>query len=102
MTKAQENSIGRVRRLVERDLLDGHEVKRWEIEDCTYFVSLLVETGLKGDEGTYAEIFARNTAHLFIGKRGGVTFPVWNAKTQHQVRRAFHWYSILEAVVAQR
>jgi hypothetical protein len=101
MTKAQEKTICRLRTLVERELDARSEIKAWEVEDYATFVSVYVVTGMKNDEGTLAQVFARDRAHLFIGKRGGTTFPVWNGKARKQTVRAFHWYSILEAVVAQ-
>ena len=37
------------------------------------YVTLYVEAGLPGDENTLAALFARNTAHVQVGPRGGVT-----------------------------
>lgn len=102
MTKAQENAINQIKKLVAKQCGEQYEIKTWEVEDCGNFVSLFVKYGMIGDEGTAAEIFARDAAHLFIGKRGGIRFPVWNQKTKTQTCRTFHGYSILEAVVRQR
>lgn len=102
MTKAQENAISKIRRLVESELLsDNYEIKEWKVEDCKYFISVVVEYGLKNDEGTMASILARDRAHLFIGKHGGVTYPVTN-KDGRTVQRRFKGYSILQAVCDQR
>lgn len=101
MTKVQEKAIEDVRNLVNRELYsDKYEIKRWEVNDGEYFVSLFVEYGLKEDEGTYAEIFARDNAHLFIGKKGGITYPVH--KNGKYIKRRFKGYSILQAVCDQR
>lgn len=99
MTKAQEKAIERIRTLVEAECGDRYEIKEWNIAEFPYFVSLVSETGLIGDEGTMASIFARDRAHLFIGKRGGITYPV--IRNGKQTNRRFKGYSILQAVVDQ-
>ena len=102
MTKSQEKAIERIKRLVEKDFYsDNYEIKEWEIHENEYFVSLYVEYGLKNDEGTLASIIARDKAHLFIGKRGGITYPVTTKDKKHITRR-FEGYSILQAVCDQR
>ena len=103
MTKAQENAIERIKRLALNEhgkYADEYEIKEWEVDENEYFVSLVVETGLKGDEGTMAAIFGRDRAHLFIGKKGGITYPV-SKNGKHYTKR-FKGYSILQAVVDQR
>ena len=101
MTKAQEQAIKKIRKLAEDHLYsDSYEIKEWDIKENEYFVSVVVETGMKNDEGTLASILCRDRAHLFIGKRGGITYPV--TKNGKQVRRRFKGYSILQAVVDQR
>lgn len=101
MTKAQEMAIEQVRRMTEKNLASFQEIKRFEFEECGYFVSLYVVIGAKGDEGTIAEVFARDKAQLFIGKRGGVTYPVFGKRGGFRCKR-FHGYSILEASIEQR
>lgn len=102
MTQLQEKAIDRIRNLVESDMyIDNQEIKIWEVTDCDYFVSLTVEYGYKNDEGTLASLIARTRAQLFIGKRGGVTYPVINKKGQF-VRRQFGGYSILQAALDQK
>lgn len=106
MTKAQERAIERIKQLVNRDwpAEKGYEVKEFTISENEYFVSVVIETGLKDDEGTYAAVFARDRAQLFVGKKGGVTYPVSkklkNGKYKHYEKR-FEGYSILQAVVDQ-
>lgn len=100
MTQAQERSIKRIRRLVDADCKTLHEeVKKFEVEDYERFVSVYVVMGFENDEGTVAYL-ARDYAHLFIGKRGGVRFPVRGRNGQYCV--PFKWYSILQAVCRQR
>lgn len=57
-----------------------YEYKRFEVTEhpeC-HCVSLVTVVGLKGDEGTMAQIFARTHRHIWIGKRGGL--KLLNAK----------------------
>jgi hypothetical protein len=55
---------------------DIHEIKRLSITrfDGRPSVTLYVETGRIGDEGTLASIIARDTTHVAIGPRGGVKY----------------------------
>lgn len=106
MTAAQERALKRIQKLVENEFYsDDYEIKEWDVKENEYFVSLVVEYGMKNDEGTYAEIFARNRAHLYIGKKGGVSYPVnkilKNGNHKNYTKR-FKGYSILQAVVDQR
>lgn len=101
MTKLQKKALERIKQLVEQDFYsDEYEIKLWEVKECEYFVSLVVEYGLKGDEGTMAKVFGRDRAHLFIGKRGGITYPV--TKNDKVYTKRFEGYSILQAVCDQR
>ena len=99
MTKSQERAVQAVRQLVERELTDKQEIKIWKVTECEYFVSLVVEYGYIGDEGTLSAIFCRSHAHLFIGKRGCITYPIY--KNGKQITRKFRGYSILQAVCDQ-
>ena len=101
MTNSQKLAMERIKKLT-NDLLynDNHEIKKFEVTDCDYIMSVIVETGLKNDEGTLAAIVGRDRAHLFIGKRGAITYPVH--KNGKFIRRKFHSYSMLEAVCDQR
>ena len=100
MTQAQEKAVNRLRRLVDRDSKDlREEVKKFEVEDYDSFVSVYVVMGYENDEGTIA-FLARDYAHLFIGKRGGVRFPIRGKNGQNCL--PFKWYSILQAVCKQR
>lgn len=102
MTKSQEKAIAKIRSLVERELYsDQYEIKRFDITDNKYFISLYVQYGLIGDEGTLAEALGRDSAHLFIGKRGGITYPM-SKKNGKFYTKKFEGYSILQAVCDQR
>ena len=108
MTKSQERALNKIKRLAEKWANEGFEdgeLKKWDVEENEYFVSVIVEIGGKNDEGTQAEVFARDRAQLFIGKCGGVTYPVYkrlkNGTYKHYTK-TFKGYSILQAVVDQR
>ena len=108
MNKAQSKAIEKIRKLAETihgHLADKYEIKKWQLEEFETFVSVIVVVGMKGDEGTMAEIFCRERAHLFIGKRGGITYPVSkeqrNGEWKHYEKR-FEGYSLLQAVCDQK
>lgn len=82
MTKAQQNKIDMIRKQAENlhgDFSKNYEIKQWEVEEYDTFVSLVVEVGIIGDENTYASIYARDRLHVFIGKKGGVTIPIYKS-----------------------
>lgn len=100
MTKAQEAVIKTVEsymlhRMCRRNEDDRYEVKRKEVDEVTEnIVSLFIQTGLKGDEGTMASILCRDTVHLFIGKKGGVSCYVTarsGPRKGHQVEYVDGW-----------
>ena len=101
MTKSQEGAIAKIKRLAEENLYsEKYEIKEWEVVEYDSFISVVVETGLKGDEGTWASIIARDRAHLFVGTHGGITYPV--SKNGKHYKNVFKGYSILQAVCDQR
>lgn len=103
MTNAQRLAIERIRKMVERSLYgDRYEIKKFEIRETEYFISVFTETGLKGDEGTYAGIICRDRAHFFVGPKGGITYPVTSKRTGKQIRKTFGKFDgFLTVVVAQ-
>lgn len=108
MTKSQKRALNNIKRLAEKWESEGFkdgELKEWDVDENEYFVSVVVEIGGKNDEGTLAEVFCRDRAHLFIGKCGGVRYPVSkqlkNGDWKHY-EKTFKGYSILQAVVDQR
>ena len=80
MTNSQRNKINMIRSQavnLHGDFSKNYEIKQWEVEEYETFVSLVVEVGMIGDENTYASIYCRDRLHVFIGKRGGVTKPIY-------------------------
>lgn len=100
MTQAQERAVRKIRKLTDGIMFgDEWEIKEWTVHENEYFVSVIVETGMKNDEGTLASVFCRERAQLFIGKRGGIRYPVYKKK---YVERRFNGYSLLKVVIDQR
>jgi hypothetical protein len=62
-------------RVITKTVGDRKEIKKLEISRYSNnnYVTLYVEAGLPNDEGTLASIFARDTAHVQVGPRGGIT-----------------------------
>lgn len=104
MTAAQEKAIARIRRKAESGLFHGgpekYEFKKWEVEDCGSFISVVLEVGMKEDEGTMAELLCRDRAHLFIGRGGGITYPMYTKRSGSFTRR-WNGVSILTPVIDQ-
>lgn len=103
MTKHQERAIERLRREVKEDLFfskeEGkYEIKEFEVHENEYFVSVVFEVGLSNDEHTLASIFCRDHGQVFIGKRGGIRYPV-SKNGKHFTRR---FRSVLSVVIDQR
>ena len=73
MTKYQERRIAQIEEIMMN--LVGHpetkEIKEKSIEDLGHCISMVIEVGAIGDEGTMAAIFCRQRAHVFIGPKGG-------------------------------
>lgn len=106
MTKQQEAALKKIRRLVENyhspSVRDKYEVKQYDVNENEYSIDVYIVIGMKNDEGTMAEIICRDHAHLFIGPRGGITYPV--SKNGHHYKKRFRGYdySLLETVIDQR
>ena len=80
MTKSQKDKIDMIRKQavnLHGDFSKNYEIKQWVVEEYETFVSLVVEVGMIGDENTYASIYCRDRLHVFIGKKGGVTKPIY-------------------------
>lgn len=81
MTKTQERKIELLKKRAAQELFmgDDDEFKKFEVTELNYGgVSVIIETGTKGDEGTLAQVFCRYRVHVFVGKRGGLTY--YNAR----------------------
>lgn len=103
MTRAQEIALRKIRKLTDSIMFgDKWEIKEWKVTENEYFVAVIVETGMKGDEGTLASLLCRERAQLFIGKRGGIRYPVYNTKSSKYVEWRFNGYSLLSVVIDQR
>lgn len=75
MNKAQRASIIRIIRFYrERNRYNGVTSVRVETKDFDYFISLTVTTR-RSDCETFSHraIVCEQSAHIFIGKRGGIT-----------------------------
>lgn len=72
LTAAQRKAAERV---ISKTTGERKEIKKLEITrfDNRSYVTLYVEAGLPNDEGTMASIFARDTALVQVGPRGGIT-----------------------------
>jgi hypothetical protein len=49
------------------------EIKDLRLRDGGKFLSLAIEVGQKGDEGTMAAMLCRTRVQVFIGRHGGLT-----------------------------
>ena len=90
MTKSQKDKIDMIRQQavnLHGDFSKNYEIKQWVIEEYDTFVSLVVEVGMIGDENTYASIYGRDRLHVFIGKKGGATIPLY--KTNKTIYKPF-------------
>lgn len=91
MTTKQKRAIDYIRRKAEDTLFygspDKYEFKKWEVDDCGSFISLVLEVGMKEDEGTLAAIFCRDRAQLFIRRGGAVEYPVYTKRNGSFTRR---------------
>ena len=78
-----------------------YEIKRYEVKDYKYFISVSLEVGLVGDEGTMASIFCRDRVHLFVGTRGGIKYS-YRGRNGKQVTKPLADNSLLAVKIAQR
>ena len=86
MTKQQERKIELIRNYMKNyhgKYSDNYELKEDEVQDIGAggIISVVLEVGLKEDEGTMAAILCRDRIHVFVGPRGGVTCHSKNRKT---------------------
>ena len=107
MTKQQEVAINNLKQSIINGLFlnkDKYEFKEFEIIEYDHFISLYFVVGMKNDEGTYASIVCRDRGQLFIGKRGGITYPVTkklkNGTYKHYYKSYKH--NIHSVIVDQR
>lgn len=93
MTKRQEVTIKAIERRVEEFDFYGHpenyEIKEWKVTEECGIVSLVLETGMKNDEGTLACLLCRKRRHALISPKGSITIYTWNAKLQRVIRHKY-------------
>lgn len=103
-TKSQESALCKVLKMAEAfDLSHGegeYEIKRYIVKDHGFFISVSLEVGMVGDEGTMAQLVCRDRVLLFIGKHGAITYPI-TGRDGHQRTKAVKG-SLLGACIAQR
>lgn len=98
MTQNQERAIEKIRREAE-NTFNYTEIKDFIVSENEYFVSVVVTIGAI-NENALDRIFFRDKAHFFVGKRGGVTYPMYHKDKSQYCKR---WDgSFLSAVVNQR
>lgn len=76
MNQTQERKLEMVRNQFKSLWLlsDSYEVKKEEITESDFgTIYFFIESGMKNDEGTFASIFCRDSIHISIGVRGGLT-----------------------------
>jgi len=101
MTKAQEKMVNKIKVMMEQEFFydkEKYEIKRFDVTETEYFVSVCGEVGLKGDEGTLAQVFGRERFQLFIGKNGGITYYNRKGTNKHLKR----YEGLLTISLAQR
>ena len=99
MNKAQERALNRIERDVKSTYgMINNEIKEWKVTENEYFACLVAEMGHVGDEGTLGEVFGRDRVQLFIGKRGGIKYPIFK-NDEYRERR---YTTMLGAVIDQR
>ena len=102
MTKAQEKKVEFIKTEIEdmrQSLHRNGEIKKFEvIDESSYgYISVLAEIGGIDDDGTLAEIYARDRIHVFIGVKGGISYYDNKCK-KHSLGRK----SLLSVSLSQR
>lgn len=69
---------------------DSYEIKRFDVDDNGFSVSVFIEAGMKNDEGTWGSILTRDRAMFFIGKKGRLRHI--DGKTNN-LKQTKTWYS---------
>ena len=94
MTAKQDRRIKQIRREAETlHSTPGYEIKQWDVKDNEWgTVTVYVEIGLVGDEGTAAEYLCRDRVQLFIGPRGAVKFPVYKRRKDGSFHNYYKQY----------
>lgn len=96
MNEAQKKAVEILRTLAEEQCPDGFAIERFHTDhvksEWCDFISVSV---------WFKKWFTLETAHFFIGPRGGITYPMHRRKDGSQYERRFNGY-IMETVRDQR
>ena len=87
MNTTQTNAIESIKKAMLEGVYLGTsqvELKKCEIRESSEFVSLVIEVGHVGDEGSMAEVLCRDCRQFFIGKRGGVSLASLSVGSRHK------------------
>lgn len=79
MTSAQEWQVNRIKALLDKEIGDFEEVKRFDIDDRGSYLYIDAEWGFKNDDGKLL-IMCRDKMSLRIGKRGSVKYMITNVR----------------------
>lgn len=83
MTNSQIKKLVQVLHMAQIFAYDeNYEIKYYEVEEWEHFVSVVLEVGMKNDEGTYASVLCRDRVHLFIYKKGRIQYSTKKGKTR--------------------
>lgn len=86
-------SIKKYERIGEQITLESgkvisYEIKEQKIDDEGDLVFMLIETGLVGDEGTYAGLLCRHRRHIMVSPKGAIR--LLNARSKRKSRGFFN------------
>lgn len=76
----------------------SYEIKEYKVHENEFFVNVILEVGMKNDEGTYASIVCRDRVQLFIYKKGRIEYPIRIGKTRTLKRNE----NLLTVSIAQK
>lgn len=88
MTGRQTEAIEKIKNQIVAKKSNGYpeecEFKTFDVKVLipNRLISLVVEYGRKGDEGTYASLMCRDRRHFMIRKRGGIELVTLDANLQ--------------------
>lgn len=102
MTESQAKALCKILRELGTFNIGGNcEIKEYEVEDYKQFISVVAEVGMVGDEGTLASLLCRYRVHLFVGKRGGITYSA-TSRNGKRVTRQLSQTTMFSVALEQR
>lgn len=105
ITNLQAQALCRILKMAESfDYSRGngrYEIKQYDVKEFPTFLSVVIEVGMTGDEGTLASVICRDRAHVFVGKRGGITYYPTTSKSKDMKARRMKG-SLMSVVIDQR